>query len=569
MKTENIIKTLGKKQKSLLKALDEEPLEISAAESLSHITKGFKALELTEVTENYLYLSIKGKEFIQNNRLELFSGIDSTREEILNRLLRLAPENSLKLKKREYLFLLFLSAGARAHEEIKSAKKLIPALLEINLISENENMLSLTENGRKLLAEYPADYCDEKPEEVFLATGRIQAKNSVQEKAEIFLGLYRQGLTYQEIGDLYELTRERVRQILNKTPNFELYLEEYEQAKIERELEKEKDAKFRAIEKSLATQFPDRVDELWDWDKNGDLDPAKISAHSGNYEIWFKCPKDGFSWKKKPSDIVTSWIRSKTSGCPACAGKLNKAQKQQALTEVYPEFVEKYWDFEKNNAEGNLPDELTLGSNRKIWLKCPIDGNEWYTNLAATIKQQWSKDNPGCRVCNGTAERRIGVWEKALPVGEKYPEEVVQYWCYEKNAELNLKPEEITSGSSREAWFRCPLDGHEWQAKINAICNSWARGNSGCPACRGFSVTEDNSLTNIYPDFVSKLWDYEKNTELGLKPEEVTCGTHQQAWFKCPSDNEEWFMKINYATGYFWKQNKTGCPQCSRRTSPK
>lgn len=564
MKTENIIKALGKKQKSLLKALDEEPVEISAAESLSHITRGLNALELTEYSENYLYLSIKGKEFILNNRTELFSAIDSTREEILNRLLRLAPEKSLKLKKREYLLLVFLAQAPRSKAEIKSAKNIIPVLTEANLINENEDTLSITETGKNILAEYPDDYCDEKPEEVFLATGRIQAKHAVQEKAEIFLGLYRQGLTYQEIGDLYELTRERVRQILNKTPNFELYLEEYEQAKIERELEKEKDAKFKLIEKSLATQFPERVDELWDWEKNGDLNPAEISAHSGNYEIWFKCPKDGHSWKKKPSDIVTSWIRSKTSGCPACAGKLNKAQKQQTLTEVYPEYVEKYWNHEKNSAEGNYPDELTLGSNRKVWLKCPIDDNEWHANLAATIKQQWSRENPGCRVCNGTADRRIGEWEKALPLAEKFPEQVALYWCYEKNAEKNLNPQEVTAGSSKEAWFKCPLDGHIWQAKIAAVNNSWKNGNSGCPACRGFSATEDNSLTNVYPDFISRFWDYEKNTELGLKPEDITCGTHRQAWFKCPSDNEEWFMKINYLTGYFWKQGRTGCPQCGR-----
>lgn len=494
MKTENILKTLGKKQKALLKALDEEPLEISTAESLSHITMGLTALALTEFSENYLYLSIKGKEFIQNNREELFSNIDSTREGILNRFLRLTPEKSFKLKKREYLFLVFLAEGARSHEEIKSAKNIIPVLTKANLISEKEDILSITETGKNLLAEYPADYCDEKPEEVFLATGRIQAKNAVQEKAEIFLGLYRQGLTYQEIGDLYELTRERVRQILNKTPNFELYLEEYEQAKIERELEKGKDAKFKAIEKSLATQFPERVDELWDWEKNGDLNPAEISAHSGNYEIWFKCPKDGHSWKKKPSDIVTSWIRSKTSGCPACAGKLNKAQKQQTLTEGYPEYVAQYWNYEKNSAEGNEPSELTLGSNRRVWLKCPVDGNEWQTQLSATIKQQWSKNNPGCRVCNGTADRKVGEWGKALPLIEKYPEQVALYWCYEKNEEYNLKPEEMTAGSSKEAWFKCPVDGYEWQAKIAAINNSWGNGNSGCPMCRGFRKSDANTL---------------------------------------------------------------------------
>ncbi|MBK6751949.1 MAG: hypothetical protein IPG67_18705 [Acidobacteria bacterium] len=40
------------------------------------------------------------------------------------------------------------------------------------------------------------------------------------DRAERFLALYRNGFTYQEIGDIHGLTRERVRQILNITPKF-------------------------------------------------------------------------------------------------------------------------------------------------------------------------------------------------------------------------------------------------------------------------------------------------------------------------------------------------------------
>lgn len=298
--------------------------------------------------------------------------------------------------------------------------------------------------------------------------------------------------------------------------------------------------------------------------KNIDLNPAEIPAHSAGFEIWLKCPKDGHEWKKKPSDIVTSWERSKTSGCPVCAGKVNKPQKQKTLTEVFPEFVEKYWNYEKNSEEGLDPSELTLGSNRKVWMKCPIDGNEWLAYVAATVNQQWSKGNAGCRVCNGTADRRGRTWGEASPVQKRFPEQVAQYWDFEKNEANRLHPEEITSGSSKEAWFKCPVDGYEWKAKIAAIGNSWQRGNSGCPACRGFTATENNSLTAIYPEFVSQIWDYRKNDLLNLVPENLTLGTNREAWFKCPLDGKEWFVKINYMTKSFWKQGKSGCPKCGR-----
>lgn len=564
MKAESIIRRIGKKQRFLIKALLAEPLETSAANSLRHILEGLEELELIEHTETHVHLSLLGREIARIYRAELFNDVPSDREEILNRLLRVKAEKSEKLKKREYLFLKFLSDSPRKTEEIRGAKNIMPALSEKGFIVEAEGVLSLTEAGKAILSENPKDHTEENAEEIFLAAGKIEARNALQEKAEKFLALYRQGFTYQEIGDLYEITRERVRQILNTTPNFDLYLEEYERAKAERELEKEREAKLKGLERSLANQFPDYIDQLWDWEKNGDLNPARIPAHSAGFEIWLKCPKDNHSWKKKPCDIVTSWERSKTSGCPVCAGKLNKAQKQKSLAEVYSEYVERYWDWDKNNELLLDPNELTLGSNRKIWLKCPVDGNEWFAQTAATVKQQWSKDNAGCRVCNGTNERRDGVWGEALPVIEKFPKQVAQYWNFEKNEANKLSPEEITSGSSKEAWFKCPLDGYEWKAKVVSIGISWQRGNSGCPACRGFTATENNSLAALYPEFVSLVWDYEKNENLGLQPEKLTVGTNREAWFKCPSDGEEWFAKINYMTKSFWKQGKSGCPNCGR-----
>ena len=459
-----------------MKALLSEPLDASSAEFLTHIAEGLEELELVEYTETQVHLSLSGREISQIYRTQLFGDVPANREEVLNRLFRIKAEEPLKLKKREYLFLKFLSESARQAEEIRGAKNILPALVEKGFISEAEGVLSLTEAGKTILSDYPQDYTDENPDETFLAAGKIEARKALQAKAELFLSLYRQGFTYQEIGDLYELTRERVRQILNETPNFELYPEECEKA------------------------------------------------------------KDGHEWRKKPCDIVTSWERSKTSGCPVCAGKINKAQKQKSLTEVYPDLVEKYRDLEKNEADSLDPNELTLGSNRKMHLKCPIDGNAWTVNIAAAVKQQWSKGKAGCRVCHGTIERRDGGWGEALPVSDKFPEQASQFRNFEKNDLNNLKPEEITSGSSKEAWFKYPTDGFEWKAKIVSIGVFWQRGNSGCPACRGFAATDNNSLAAIYPQFVAEFWDFPKNDPLGLQPDTLTCGTNREAWFGCPSD---------------------------------
>lgn len=190
-------------------------------------------------------------------------------------------------------------------------------------------------------------------------------------------------------------------------------MQEHKEAARQREIQKHKDARFKRLEKSLANQFPERVDELWDREKNAGLDPTKIASRSAYVEIWWKCPKDGHSWKKRPSDIVVSWSRSGTSVCPRCAGKTKKPIKQEKLFDAYPELVRQYWDFEKNQAEGLDPKELTLASNWRAWFRCPKDSHEWQGRIRSTVRQQWSRGNAGCRVCNGTIDRKSGEWGKA------------------------------------------------------------------------------------------------------------------------------------------------------------
>ena len=336
-------------------------------------------------------------------------------------------------------------------------------------------------------------------------------KQASLEKSNQFLELYKQGLNRQEIGDRHEISRERVRQILDSNPAFYSYLKDCEEAEVLAEIEKREDAQKKIYSKSLAILYPERVSELWDYEKNGDLKPEEVLAGSTQHQIWFKCPIDEHSWKKKPNDIRLGWTRSGASGCPMCAGKKKKAEKQPCLIDIYPELVSQYWDYEKNIEIYLCPEKVTLLSSKKAWFKCPHDGNEWQSNIFSTTSQQWSKGNTGCRVCNGTDERKRGEWKRREPIAIEFPDQVAKYWLYEANNELGLDPTKLTIGSSKEAFFKCPIDGHEWVATITVITkHSWKKGNSGCPACRGFTVTETTSLISIYPDSVAQYWDYGK-----------------------------------------------------------
>jgi hypothetical protein len=446
-----------------------------------------------------------------------------------------------------------------------SDKGVILTLQDRGLVEIKNDHVFLTSLGRELCEQWQTPKNKERkisPETEARQEQRLAKSNQ-------FLELYKQGLSYQGIADKYGLSRERVRQILNPNPLFHKYLKERQELKAVEEkaeaVERQKKAeqiKKELYLKSLVVRYPKQVAELWDYEKNGVLKPEDVPAGSTTQEIWLKCPIDGHSWKKKPNDITTSWSRSGTSGCPVCIGRTKKSEKQPKLLETYPEFVDRYWHYEKNSELKLNPEKLTLASNKQVWFRCPHDGNEWQASICSTIGQQWSKGNAGCQVCNGTNSRKRGEWKRGNPIAVDFADEVAKYWFYEANNELGLDPMKLTTGSSKEAFFKCPIDGHEWVATITAISKSWEKGNSGCPACRGLVTSETTSLIALYPDYVAKYWDYEKNSAKGLHPNKLTRGSQREAWFKCPHDRYEWKTRIGSITKSSWSQGNSGCACC-------
>ena len=442
--------------------------------------------------------------------------------------------------------------------------KALSTLENIGLTEKQNNEIHLNHLGQKV-AEY-LQVRHQKDNKKLKLQANIQAKLV---KSNAMLELYRQGLSYQEIGTQYKITRERVRQLLDVNPAFHDYLIEKEQrqqaeAEAQEQAQKEQQEKKRQeqLGKSLIVLYPERVAELWDYEKNRNLSPADVSTGTGSLSPWFKCPIDGHSWQKKPNDISKSWQRG-SSGCPKCAGKKKKQKKQPTLIEEYSELISKYWDYEKNDQLGLNPSETTLSSNKRAWFRCPHDGNVWQSSIVSTVKQQWLKGNTGCGVCNGTAERKRGEWSRREPIALKFPDEIANYWFYKANDELKIDPMKLTTGSGKEAFFKCPIDGHEWVSTLSSITKAWKKENSGCPACRGFVSTETTSIVSLYPDYVIQYWDYQKNNALGLSPDKVTKGSQKEVWFKCPIDGYEWKTRISSITKSAWSRGNSGCARCS------
>jgi DNA-binding PadR family transcriptional regulator len=92
--------------------------------------------------------------------------------------------------------------------------KILKELEKQGLVSFHDSQYSLTELGREIVGHLS----NKSP------TPRRDAQRKEKlQKSYDFLELHRQGLSYQQIGDKYGISRKRVRQILASNPEFEAY----------------------------------------------------------------------------------------------------------------------------------------------------------------------------------------------------------------------------------------------------------------------------------------------------------------------------------------------------------
>ena len=280
----------------------------------------------------------------------------------------------------------------------------------------------------------------------------------------------------------------------------------------------------------LATTNPGLAAE-WDQEKNGDLTPKDVTAGSEK-KIWWKCPR-GHSWQ------ASIFNRSRGTGCPVCAGR-NVLVGYNDLATTNPDIAAE-WDQEKN---GDLtPKDVTAGSHKRVWWQCP-QGHGWQ----ASVYQRAS--NRGCPICTGKQ-----VLEGVNDLATTNPD-IAAEWDQEKNGDLT--PKDVTAGSHKKVWWRCPK-GHSWKAQI---CNRSA--GSGCPICfaeKGFRYWNPSSglplpgkdLSATHPALAAQ-WDVKKNG--GRTPNYVTAGSKAVVWWRC-SEGHSWKASIcNRAAG-------SGCPVCA------
>ena len=116
------------------------------------------------------------------------------------------------------------------------------------------------------------------------------------------------------------------------------------------------------------------------------------------------------------------------------------------------------------------PDDVAAGTNNFAWWICD-QGHEWEARINSRNR------GTGCPICFGRLQE---------PLTKTHPKLAAEWHSY-KNG--NLKPDDVTAGSTRKVYWKCSNCNYSWPSTIS----NRKQGN-GCPRCEGKVVTEEKAI---------------------------------------------------------------------------
>lgn len=255
--------------------------------------------------------------------------------------------------------------------------------------------------------------------------------------------------------------------------------------------------------------------ESWDYTLN-DETPFNVLMYSkNNKKYWFKCPNFvscGHCEQHSLHSIVS--FHTKDLTCHWC-----RSFAQWGINNICDDFLEKYWDYDKNNKN---PWEITVCSSNKVWIICREK------SYHGSYEVSCNKFVNGCRCpyCN----KNSGKIHYFDSLGYLYPE-ILKIW-----SNKNIKtPYEYAPQTRKKVWFKCNDGLHDDYLQV--VANAVNR-NFRCPNC--VKEMKDSILQKKVTDYINNNYNYtllhEFNCE--LKPINPKTG------FVLPFDNEIKELKL-------------------------
>ena len=285
-------------------------------------------------------------------------------------------------------------------------------------------------------------------------------------------------------------------------------------------------------EKSLACLNPELIEE-WDFERNGNLTPEKVTTGSG-IKVWWNCKKCGLKFQA----VIYDRARCQY-GCPKCSREVahekymqQVLKKAKTLQEEFPE-IAKEWNYERNKKL--TPDTVASRSSQKVWWCC-----QKYHHEFQTIISNRTTKGVNCPYCSN---KRVLTGFNDLATTNP---ELLEEWDWEKNSKIT--PYSVTAGSGKKVWWKCKKCEFSWQSIIAD------RKKQGCPYCVNKKVKAGfNDLATTNPELLEE-WDFQKNN---LLPTEVTFGSRKLVWWLCRIGHS--YQKV------ISKKKKDNCPYCNNQ----
>lgn len=343
--------------------------------------------------------------------------------------------------------------------------------------------------------------------------------------------------------------------------------------------------------KKKLKDYPNILKE-WDYELNDGINPEEIASQSNRIFYW-KCLNGHPSYLRSVGKKV-----SRMTGCPICSNRVVLEGYNDFAT-LYPALASE-WDYEKNVLK---PTEITYGSNRKIWWRCP-NGHDSYL---ATVTER--RHGAGCHICNSIFQTSFPEQAIYFYVKKSFPDAVNKYkkifnssmeldifipsimtaieydgiaWhkgdaskkrelkkyylCQANGIFLYRIKEEQSDAESADKVLTVPRfsydDSKELSNAIKTILiDITDEKNPDVDIERDIFdillyriIKRENSFGYLYPE-IAKEWHPQLNKS--LKPENVLPGTTLKVWWKCEKGHEWKASVVNRVKGH-------GCDVCAR-----
>ena len=334
--------------------------------------------------------------------------------------------------------------------------------------------------------------------------------------------------------------------------------------------------------------YNERIISEWDYKKNINVDPKKISPYSTKKVWWIgQC---GHEWK------ASIYTRTKMgSNCPICSEERHASVSEKSVL-FYIIKSKKYKNVLENYKDNNISLELDIYIP-SVKIAIEYDGERWHRNIEKDYRKDLMCSNNNIKLIrirengcpdyespstkiflknNKTDGLEAGINEllgllkiknidvnierdtsdilsminfmvKENSILKTNPDQAKE-WHQTKNG--NLRPEHTKPGSNKKVWWICPK-GHEYQLSVYART---FRGH-GCPYCSSHRILKGfNDLATTNPALASE-WNYERNN--GLTPDCITANSSKKVWWigKC---GHEWEASVSHRNN-----DNRGCPYCA------